>query len=349
MAKSFPYIEAKGSNYQIGCAIGEHLKEKMRDYDARMKLLYSKLVKDSHHDLNVMAEKTEALILKYFPQYLKELQGMADGSDLSLHEILLLCSEETLIETVKKGCTTFAYPCIEGIFLGHNEDWLLGYEDNMYIVKAKPKKGPAFLSLAYIGTLPGSSVALNSCGIAFSGNSLLSGAQDGMPKNIILRSQIEAKNLEEFVDLASFSPRAIPNHTMAIDKNGKIVSVELALDRHCIVYTPRYFVHTNHALHPNLAMLEQGPVKNSAARYQTSLRHLLEKELNRDLAKRILRSHEHSPDSVCVHSKTDRVFPEDGHTSQTIASAVVNIKNMTMSVAWGNPCKSKFKTYRLEF
>lgn len=343
MAKSFPYIEVAGTNYQIGCAIGEHLREKIQDYGMRMKALYSKLVKDSGCNLGKMTMKAKRLTEKYFPQYLDELKGIANGSNISLNEILLLCSEETLLETLKNKCTTFAFACSKGVFLCHNEDWLPGYEDDLYIIKAKPKKGASFLSLAYIGTLPGSSVALNNYGVAFSGNSLLGGAQEGLPKNIILRSQIEAKTLEEFEKLASFSPRAIPNHSMAVDKDGRMISMELALDRYCAVYTnDRFFVHTNHALHPHLASLETVPVKDSTARYNTTFEYLRGNRHSESLAKKILRSHENEPYTICAHAKT-----EEGHNSQTAASTIVNVKGMSILIAQGNPCKSKYKAYYL--
>lgn len=344
MAKSFPYIEVSGTNYQIGCAIGEHIREKIQDYGMRMKALYSTLVKGSGYNLGRMATKTKRLTEKYFPQYLDELRGIANGSGISLNEMLLLCSEETLLETIKGGkCTTFAYACSEGALLCHNEDWLPGYEDDLYIVKAKPKKGASFLSLAYIGALPGSSVALNNYGIAFSGNSLLGGAQEGLPKNIILRSQIEARTLEEFEKIASFSPRAIPNHSMAIDKEGHMLSMELALDRYCAFYTnDAFFVHTNHALHPHIASLEIVPIKDSTARYNTAFEKLQNNRLSSSLAKKILRSHDKEPYTICAHAKT-----EEGHNSQTAASIIVNVNDVSMLIAQGNPCKSKYKAYSL--
>ena len=340
MVKSFPYIEVNGTNYQVGCAIGEHLREKIQDYNDHIKVLYYKHVRD-WDELKVISKRVEKLISKHFPKYLKEIKGMAKGSNIPLEDMLLLCDEETILETVKNKCTTIAYSCKDGIFLGHNEDWIPGYEDHLYIVKGTVKKGASFLSLAYIGSLPGSSVALNSHGVAFSGNSLLSGAHKGMPKNVILRSQVEAKTLKEFERLASFSPRAISNHTMAVDKKGGIVSVELALDKHCAVYTNGCFVHTNHPVHKKMEGLEPGSTKNSVIRYNTTIEYTLSGDLNKNLVADILRSHKNNLDSICVHAKKG-----DKSKGQTVASVIVDVGEMTMSVAYGNPCKSKYKAYR---
>jgi len=339
MIKSFPYIEVSGTNYQVGCAIGEQLREKIQDYNDHIKVLYYKNVRD-WEELKVISKSVEKLIAKHFPKYLKEIKGMAKGSNIPLEDMILLCDEETVLETVRNKCTTIAYSCNDGIFLGHNEDWIPGYEDHLFIVKGKVKKGASFISLSYIGSLPGSSVALNNHGIAFSGNSLLSGAQKGMPKNLILRSQIEAKNLKEFEKLASFSPRAISNHTMAVDNKGGIVSVELSLDKHCASYTTGCFVHTNHPLNKRMEGLEHGSTKNSIIRYNTTIEYTLSGNLNKNLVADILRSHKNNPDSICVHAKKD-----DKSKGQTVASVIVDLGEMTMSVAYGNPCKSKYKSY----
>ena len=340
MVKSFPYIQVKGTNYQIGCAIGEHLRDKIQDYSDHIKVLYYRYVK-AHSELNKISKKVERDIAKHFPRYLKEIKGISKGADIPLEDMILLCDEETVLETVKNKCTTIAYSCRDGIFLGHNEDWIPGYEDHLYIIRGDVKGGASFLSLSYIGSLPGSSVALNNYGIAFSGNSLLSGAQKGMPKNIILRSQIEAKNLKQFEKLASFSPRAISNHTMAVDKRGGIASVELALDKYCATYTKGCFVHTNHPLHKKMEGLESASTNNSVIRYNTTLEYTLSGKLNKGLVAEILRSHKNNPDSICVHAKKN-----DKSKGQTVASVIVDVGKMTMAVAYGNPCKSKYKTYR---
>src|SRR3989338_10028497 len=200
LAPVIPYIEASGTYYEIGCAIGESLKEKMR-------LLSGKAQAASEakaFDWRSFASRVEKRIGKHFPYALEELRGMAAGSGLTLADIILLSSGETVSAAPDK-CTTVGMLCASGAFLGHNEDWEAGSEDFLYIVKATPKSGAAYLSLAYVGSLAGSAVALNSHGIAFSGNTILhreKARPNGVPKDIILRGQVEASSLKEFERLA---------------------------------------------------------------------------------------------------------------------------------------------------
>jgi len=336
------YVEASGTNYEIGCQIGTCLKEKLVAHNADRQEFYHKVSDKNKPLLDRIAAISQELIFSRFPNYLEELQGMADGSSIPFKDVLLLVSEETILNGAEQKCTTFAYKGTQSVILGHNEDWAPGYEDKLYVVKARPRRGAAFISLAYLGCLGGSSVALNEYGIAFSGNSLWEGCQSGIPKNIILRSQIEAKDIREFETLAIFSPRAVPNHSMAVDRKGNIVSIEVGLMEQSAFFTSGTYVHTNHAIHPSMKHLENGSAVNSTARYQTALEFLSQNRLDDELAKQILRSHADTHCTICIH-------PEAGPDSdgQTVASAIVNLSEMSLAVTLGNPCRSRYEKFYL--
>jgi predicted choloylglycine hydrolase len=335
------FIEACGTNYEIGYRIGECLREKLISHNRDRQAFYRKFSSKHKIPLDKIAQRSEKLISNYFPEYMEELSGLAAGSALPLNDILLLSNEETILNGAAQKCTTFAYEGTQGVILGHNEDWTPGYEDRLYVVKARPAKGAAFISLAYLGCLGGSSVALNEYGIAFSGNSLLDGSKKGVPKNIILRSQIEAKNLKEFGQLAAFNPRAVPNHSMAVDKKGKIISVEVGLKERSVVCTTKSYVHTNHAIHQKMMPLEKGSAGHSMARYRTAKELISTNPLDDKLAKQILRSHKNKPCTICIHPEANN---NDG---QTVASAIVNLSEMSLAVTLGNPCRSRYEKFYL--
>ena len=335
-------VEANGTNYEIGYRIGVGLREKLIPHNRNRQVFYRDFAKKHNTPLDTIVARSEKLISKYFPEFMEELKGLAAGSSIPLKDILLLGNEETILNGATNKCTTFAYDGGQSVILGHNEDWAAGYEDKLYVVKARTRGGAAFISLAYIGCLGGSSVALNEHGIAFSGNSLLEGTQRGVPKNIILRSQVEADTIKEFEKLATFNPRAVPNHSMAIDAKGEIVSVEVGLKEHSVIYTSGSYVHTNHAIHPTMRHLENGSSNNSIARYRAAKKFISNKPLDDKLAKQILRSHENKPSTICIHSRK-----ENQSDSQTVASAIVDLSEMSLSVTLGNPCRSKYQKFYL--
>ncbi len=342
ISSDYTFIEVKGTNYQIGNAIGEHLLNPIHQLVNRLK----DFLKIPETSASEHIQEMRRLIERYFPRYSEELRGVADGADVSIEDMVLALDEETIeniMNLVTPKCTTIAYSREGVILLAHNEDWKEVYQDMFYIIQAYPDEGCPFLSLAYTGSLPGSAVALNAYGIAFSGNTILEHEVNhhGLPKNVILRSQIEASTLKEFESRAIFRPRALPNHSMAIDGKGNIVSVEVSIGIHDIQYCEGWSVHTNHALRGEIEALERGDRQDSIARYETAKAYVegayLEGNGSRELLETILSNHEKEPHSICSH-----LSPK---LEKTIASVIVDVKGMSMSVAKGNPCDSPYSTY----
>jgi predicted choloylglycine hydrolase len=340
MTSRVSYVEACGTNYEIGYRTGECLKEKLISHNNGRQAFFREFSRKHNVHLDKISENSGKMIAGHFPQYLEELKGLARGSSIPLRDILLLVNEETILNSPAQKCTTFVYNGTKSIILGHNEDWEAGYENKLYVVNAKPEIGAAFISLAYLGCLGGSSVALNEYGVAFSGNSLFEGTQTGVPKNIILRSQIEAKDTKEFGELAAFKPRAVPNHSMAVDRRGNIVSVEVGLKEDSVQFTSGTYVHTNHPIHKSMIHLENKKTENSQTRFMTAKEFISDETLDDQLAEKILRSHENHPHTICIH-------PQAESRSQTVASAIVNLSEMSLSVTLGPPCKSKYKKFYL--
>ncbi len=355
------FIDAAGTDYEIGCAIGETLRERITSLNSRIQHVLSGreqcplCLQSVPHDPKKYVRKTKALIRRHFPRCYDELRGLADGAGIALDEMLLSFDEESTLRVLhgrgaepalKEKCTTFTLSCAEGVFLGHNEDWLAGYEDYLYVIRAAPTTGIPYLSLAYVGSLPGTSVAVNAEGIAFSGNMLLGdtvGGKIGIPKSVLQRSQIEARSIAEFERIASYAPRAVPNHTVAVDQKGEVVALEMSLDM-CRAFHPTgsFYSHTNHPLHPDLMALEPNPFRNSLTRYAATQGALVTQAHTARLVKDILRSHEYYPDSVCKHARQD--VPG---SSQTLGSAIVSLRDLSMEVCLGTPCSAHYTTFRL--
>lgn len=337
-----PYVDAGRTDHAgLGRAIGEQLRDRIRAQCDRVHGLYRSHVSEA--GLAAIGERIRAAAGREFPDYLDEIRGMAEAAGVGFVELLLTGCEESVMNALHERCTTVAVAAEGALLLGHNEDWSPGYEDSLYVVQADLGDGEAFLSLAYVGALAGSSVALNAEGIAFSGNSIIGSSQPGLPKNLILRSQVAARSMDDFIARATLAPRATPNNSMAVDRDGRIVDVELTLDAHAVHDAEGpYLVHTNHVLAAHLAYLDTTERPCSRARHATASELLAACPPSAGLVKQVLRSHERWPHSVCLHAAT-----ADYDDSQTVASAIVDLQAMTLSVTRGNPCESEYTTFAL--
>jgi isopenicillin-N N-acyltransferase-like protein len=339
----FPFIDAGSTDHRgLGQAIGEHLRAQIRAHCDRV--LDRIKVGVNSDAISHVAHSIVDHCQQSMPQYLDELMAMASGAGVAFHDLLLTGCEESVMLSVRERCTTIAFGGAGSVLLGHNEDWLPGYEDSFYVVRAKMPDGTAFLSLAYMASPPGSSVAVNSHGVAFSGNSLLGHRRPGIAKNFLLRSQVEARSLEDFERRALCQPRAIANNTMAVDRSGGVVNIEMGLDTHATLRADGdILVHTNHVLSPDLEHLDEVERPCSRTRFETASQLSRNTPQSKALMEELLRSHRAWPHSICLHAQGGG---EDD--SQTVAAAIVDLSDLSLAVANGPPCSHEFLKFQLD-
>ncbi|MBI4918871.1 hypothetical protein HY837_03010, partial [archaeon] len=217
--------------------------------------------------------------------------------------------------------------------------WLSEYRRNgLAIVRGEIGK-KKFLSLGYIGHLPGTSCGINNYGLAYTGNSLESeGLNYGVPRNILLRSLLEAKTIEEAERIATYRKRSICFNTMLV-KNSTMLDIESLWKSHEVFYGEDWIVHTNHPL--------KEAYQNSKNTHEESVERQCEAEkyfsneqnYSLDALKKILKSHK---TGICTHKNIH-------HSTYgvTIASVIMNPSKGWMEVCHSNPCKHGYKLYKL--
>lgn len=341
-----PVVEAKGTNYQIGMAIGTVCRKQIRKRVSVNKKFY-KLRTDIPYQSYV--EKGMAFLepcLKYFPQYVEELKGIANGAKLPFEDIFMCVVEEELVHVANDiplmKCTTVATKTKEDKYiLGHNEDYGAEYRDGLYVIKAKQKGNkPDFIGVGYLGTLPGSSIAINSKGIAFSNNSANStGISLGVPKDFLLRAAIDAHTQKSAIKKLSFKSRSMGNNSIFVSKDG-ITCVETSRNKQAILSSKRHMAHTNHYLHHKFYDdKKRRTSKESVKRLYYADKKLENIKLkDEQTLKKILSNHK---SGICSH-------PNKKISYMTIASSIAIPSEMTLKVAKGGPCKGRYITYKMK-
>ncbi|MCB0239262.1 MAG: hypothetical protein KDH08_11605, partial [Anaerolineae bacterium] len=131
------------------------------------------------------------------PQYVAELQGMADGAEIDFNDLLVLnCMEALTEDALHRGCTSLAAApevTADGkLLVGHNEDWLPDDFETVYLVHARPASEPAYLAITYGGLLP--NIGFNECGIAQCCDSVYpNDARIGVPRIFVSRAVLAAR------------------------------------------------------------------------------------------------------------------------------------------------------------
>lgn len=181
-------LRAEGSWRDIGQAYGEQFREELRVARSAVYDLTAALeIKPSS-----VAERVGAFVpwaRESTPDRWNELAGVAEGSGLSLEDVLLMHLLEDLFNV--DACTSGA---ADGV-LAHAEMWFAGQSDYAVLV-ASPTNGPPTVTVSCVGFLTG--VGLNASGFALGVQSTSStDAKVGVPRALISRQVLCAPSANE--------------------------------------------------------------------------------------------------------------------------------------------------------
>lgn len=332
----FPYIEAKGTHRQIGRAIGESLRQEISHaLTTHFQRLHRRRKK--HHPKAVAVLTKTAK--RYFPDFIEEVEGIAEGSGQPLEQLLMFSFEEELAPG--EHCTTLAVKNHKTIYFAHNEDWDLGLP--LYIIKAKPNKKPEFLSVGQAGQFPGA-IGFNERGLVFSNNSISTKINfNGLPKVYCLRKFLECESIDDAISSITRHDRAIGNNSVMVSAREKrITTLEWSPHDFVLEEIDHGLAHTNHFLSEK--MRGHQIYKTSTGSYRRFL-HAQEKVLSSSdpkLAdiKKIMRTHIIGKTGICQHASKKNSY-------QTLTSVIIDTSAQKMLVTAGNPCKHRYQTFSL--
>ncbi len=297
-----------------------------------------------------------------YPEALAVLKGMSLGATapvLELFAINVFEELEALLEFPENGagvlqandahgrapttrlverCSSLTVSAEGATLLAHNENWLAGDLGNVAVVVDHPDDGsPPVASPTIVACLP--AVGMNGHG-GVQGIDSLTAADDGvgLPRVLVSRSSLEARNRADAVARAAVPDRAGGYGHVFAFSGGDAFTIETTGREHRVLDGPG--PHTNHYLDPDLASIAPAASDGSAARY-ARLTALLEQRKPRtpEALMDIMRDHGSGAQSICLHPD-----PQQGDdASAVLFSMVCDVEAGRMWVAAGNPCRSPYE------
>jgi predicted choloylglycine hydrolase len=351
--QGYPLVEASGSHYDIGRTIGEAMNVQITgllDLSPDFEKSVDYISGDGLTNVQKMLDHTHT----HFPQYIEELQGMADSLKVPFASLFAFnCrSEINILSSSPPGCSTIALRENNRMILVHNEDGSDLNIGRMFLAKVTPPSGVTFLVFVYPGLLPGNGPGFNQFGVVQSTNYIQPHkVADGVPRYILARAILESKNLYEAVATATMTPRAFSWHyNLASLPEGKILSVETVAHpqpKHDIMEVEGVYIHTNHLLHDGMTSKDEStpppydvPYISSTTRMEV-LTEAVEKNglpTNVEEILGLLSLHKRRPYSPCRHPKGDV-------RGSTLGTAIFEAPKIGMTLYHGNPCRGIKKEY----
>lgn len=345
----FVKIEAK-DHYEFGFKLGHSLSKKIKLRIAENIKNYKTHGAKNYPEIISFIKKFMPATKKRYPNLFLEANGIAEGAGVPFEDLFTVICEEEILDLripdylCNEGssiphCTNVAIKTKENkILIGHNEDWLPEYcRNGLVIVKGKLKNNK-FLSLGYLGSLPGTSCGLTSKGFAFTVNSLqFRKFRYEVPRGFQLAELLEIKDQKSIMKVLDFSKSSISGNTMLAWANSKILDVEELYKHNEKFSSNKWLIHTNH---PLLKKDQDytNTLKESVKRYNRAVEILIkEKHPNLSTIKKILSDHKAG---ICEHNQKKFWYV-------TIASAIINPTDKWMEICHKNPCRNKYKRYYL--
>lgn len=326
--RQFPIVRAQGSHYEVGCAIGKAVRKEIVKVLANSRKIFVKDFSARLQESKLFQEKT----MNYFPQYLQELRGIADGAEVSFDELFLSNNREVAdfdpFVLDHNHCTIVGIPSQGAYLLGHNEDWDISSLSLLYLLDATIGETRIF-GLNYANSLVGDGVVVNGYGLAQGINELWhTDAQVGVPKNFIGRAVLDCKTLEDVEELMRTIPRAAGwNHVLV--QRQRLWNIESSAKDYVIEKVElQKYVHTNHYV-TKLKRIDKGNPE-SERRYAKVRDRLSTINSVEDIK----------------HLLSDRVDPcicrED-----TIGSVIFDMPNKVAHIAYGQPTPETY--YEMQY
>jgi isopenicillin-N N-acyltransferase-like protein len=355
-AKPPPFVSVKGTHREIGRQIGEFAKDQVRHSlgNARELINATYAVLELTWDgAKIQASKYLPFAQERYPQYVEEIQGIAEGAGVEFDDLAVLNAMEavTMDALHLTKCTSFAVNgelTADGhVLVAHNEDWLPEDEDDVYVIHAEPIDEPPFLAMTYGGLIP--NIGFNAMGIAQCCDSVYpTDSRIGIPRLVVSRAVLAARTPADAIRNAVLPRRAAGyNHLIAVE-SGEMFNVEVSARKFGILYAnDNYIAHTNHYLDPGMQVVESEPDEliGTRVRYFRTIRLLRSIQMHSvKTMQEIQRDHINFPSAICNHADLE-IDPFD--REKTINAMVIDLTSRAMHIAWGNPCKNAYHTYYL--
>jgi isopenicillin-N N-acyltransferase-like protein len=379
----FVHVQARGSYRELGLAVGEAARPQVEASVAFFRDNFAAMSGGlPFEEAQRQAAAYEAYARRYLPQYVEELEGLAEGSGVPFAELLVPnCGEEfTAAEptvgsapglglpdetgpggapssTTPRGgrvggdrCTAAAVVSRGRRVVGHNMDWYVIDAPNNVLFDLTVPDGTRILGIAGAPYLL--MLGMNSHGIANVSNSVHStDNRIGVPNAFVRRSSIEAATLEEAVARGELAARARGTNHFLADLGGRLWDIEASATATAFAdhTSAGFMAHTNHYAAPAMEPYEGSRHRESRTRLATAEAMLAEGVARDDdpveLVARVLRCHGPSPDEcICGHPDETEPLAE---RVMTVGSMICDLDERRLYACAGAPCENAYRVFSM--
>lgn len=294
-------------------------------------------------DLRPLIRSHGEVIARETPKAYQLVEGLAEGSGISLDEALLLQLRREIVGysrvPTRGECTSFVAPIGAGLVGAQTIDLNGCMDDHMRVVRYVAPQGRSILMLTYTGLL--GFIGLNDQGLAVLINLVVGGRwQPGIPPYLVVRELLEEPTLAAAQTRLRTLPFASSRALTLLDTSTH-VNVEVCGDTRIEASRP-WALHTNHYLAEALVQEDALNVfarSDSRKRMKSAFALLegLDRHADAESLFSLMSFHGTGREqgTICVHNDA-----RDRRADHTVAAAVLDPHRQEMHVRIGPTCQS---------
>jgi isopenicillin-N N-acyltransferase-like protein len=353
-SRAFPSYQFAGTHQEIGRQFGESCRDLIALHlDKALQRLGGRTSLNREQAL-AKALLYRPWVRRYAASFDDEVQGLAQGAEISLAEAYLLQLRAEVASPIApddaQECTTFAiqpHATANGIGLvGQNADLPAFYGEIAVVAEIRPDDQPAVLMLLPAGQV--SYIGINERGLGVFANFVTcDGWRLGLPRYMLSRLALTQERVDDAIELLRSVRRASSRNMIMLDRHGGAADLETTPTSDARL-DPQdgLLAHSNHYVAADLLDEERSPekhVSNSRVRLRRMLELLAERRgtLDADTMQEILR------DRTCYPDTLSRTSGDDPSSDTiTFASVIAEPSEGRMRVAVGPPHEHEYHEYR---
>lgn len=358
---TMPVLKLAGSASERGRRHGSRHREAIRRF-ARERIRLAGEPAWTGRDLDrdgvlELAERCWDQHVRYAPALAEEMRGMAEATDLTPAELVVVGGFTDFVDTVHgsgrrdadavahpaaMNCTAFLVPGVRAAtgpgYFGQTWDMHESATEHVLLLDGRPDEAPAFLAFTTTGCL--GMIGMNEHGIAVGSNNLSGGdGRPGVTWPFVIRQVLAQTAFDDALACIVDAPLAGAHNYLLMDAEGRGANVEAMASRTEVTRLEgAALVHTNHVLHERNMPLERpkdAPSRTSSEARLQRARELLDRG---DVTEEVLMEVTRDREAICYPGAAPR------HVA-TCGAAVMSPATGEFWAVRGRPSESAYERF----
>lgn len=336
--------------YERGLQYGEQAKELIKICVEHYKDRFLKQG-DSWESVCNYAMSFVPTVIENMPELFEEAKGIAEGSSLTIEDIMVVnCRYEITKFPKISECTTAAVlPSASRdnkTYVIKNWDYSQYIMPHMVLLSVKTPDGFSMFGITEAGQMVRD--GFNSNGIAIVNNNLQSVDDHpgtAIPVTFLRRNVLSCKNFDEAKNMILNAKRTVSSNVLIADCNGNALDFETYPNGADILEaTNGILTHANHfVVKPERDALVDRPKNRDTRLYELLNRQ--NGDITVEYIMECMKDHEYYPLSICGHPNPQG--DSYGRDRITVASLIFDFVENTVYVCDGPPCEGEYIPYKL--